>query len=94
MADGVTSPQVIQKIDSCNIPEDARRVKICGYRSSLGLVVGVDGMAHDINIRRNLDPGLDRSAVEAVQQWHFAPGTLNGEPVAVEAVIEINFKLL
>jgi len=91
MADGVTSPQVIQKVDP-QYTEDARRDKIAG-KVVLDLVVGVDGTAHDINVRQNLDPGLDRSAVEAVQQWHFAPGTLKGEPVAVEAVIEINFRL-
>jgi TonB family protein len=91
MSDGVTPPKVIQKVDP-QYTEDARRDKIAGT-VLLDLVVGVDGMAHDINIRRNLDPGLDRKAVEAVQQWHFAPGTLKGEPVAVEAVIEINFRL-
>jgi TonB family protein len=87
----VISPRVIQKVDP-QYTDDARRDKISGT-VVLAVVVGVDGLAHDINVRQNLDPGLDLSAVEAVQQWHFAPGTLKGEPVAVEAVIEINFKL-
>jgi protein TonB len=59
----------------------------------LSMTVGVDGMAHDISVTKSLDSGLDRKAVEAVQQWHFNPGTRNGEPVPVLATIEINFRL-
>ncbi len=60
----------------------------------LSVVVGTDGLAHDISIVKSLDPGLDRQAAMAIQKWHFAPGTLDGQPVAVQAVIEVNFKLL
>ncbi len=52
-------------------------------------------MAHDISVTKSLNPWrLDRQAAEAVEQWHFAPGTLQGEPVAVRANVEVNFKLL
>jgi TonB family protein len=88
----VTSPSVIYKVDPV-YTEEARQQKIAGP-VVLSVVVGTDGLAHDININKSLDPGLDRQAAEAVEQWHFAPGTLNGEPVAVRAVIEVNFKLL
>ena len=88
----VTSPNVLYKVEPA-YTEDARRDKISGT-TQLSVVVGTDGLAHDISVLKSLDPGLDRSAAEAVQQWRFAPGTLNGEPVAVQAVIEVNFKLL
>jgi TonB family protein len=88
----VTSPRVIYKVDPA-YTEDARQQKISGA-VVLSMAIGTDGLAHDISINKSLDPGLDRKAAEAVEQWHFAPGTLNGEPVAVRAVIEINFKLL
>lgn len=73
--------------------EEARKAKIDGS-VLLSLVIGADGLAHDISILKSLDSGLDRSAAEALQLWHFAPGTLKGEPVAVRATIEVNFKLL
>jgi TonB family protein len=92
VGDGVTSPRVIYKVDPV-YTEEARQQKIAGS-TLLSVIVGTDGMAHDINISKSLDPGLDRSAAEAVQQWHFEPGSLNGEPVAVRAVIEVNFRLL
>ena len=88
----ITSPRVLSKVEPA-YTEEARRDKISGS-VVLSMVIGTDGLAHDINVQRSLDPGLDKNAADVVQQWHFAPGTLNGEPVAVRAVIEINFRLL
>jgi TonB family protein len=88
----VVSPSVIDKIDP-QYTEEARHQKIAGP-VRLSVVVGTDGLAHDISVLQSLDPGLDQSAAEAVQKWHFAPGTLKGEPVPVKAVIEVNFRLL
>lgn len=38
-------------------------------------------------------PYLSRAAVVAVQQWHYRPYRLNGEPVEVETQIVVNFTL-
>jgi TonB family protein len=88
----VTSPRVLYREDP-QYTEDARRDKISGP-VVLSMVIGTDGLAHDISVTQSLDPGLDRQAALAIQKWHFAPGTLKGQPVAVQAVIEVNFKLL
>jgi TonB family protein len=88
----VTSPYVLYKADP-QYTEDARKEKISGA-VLLSMVIGTDGLAHDISVVKGLDPGLDRNAAEAVEQWRFAPGTLKGEPVAVRATIEVNFRLL
>jgi TonB family protein len=87
----VTSPRVLYKVDPA-YTEEASQAKVVGT-VTLNMVIGTDGLAHDISVVKSLDPGLDRTAAEAVQQWHFAPGTLHGEPVAVRATIEINFRL-
>ena len=87
----VTSPRVVYKVDP-PYTEEARAAKISGT-VILSMVIGTDGFAHDVNVKQHLDEGLDRSATETVQQWRFAPGTLKGEPVPVEAVVEINFRL-
>jgi TonB family protein len=88
----VTSPRVIYREDP-QYTEDARRDKISGP-VVLSVVIGTDGLAHDISVTQSLDPGLDQQAALAIQKWHFAPGMLNGQPVSVRAVIEVNFKLL
>lgn len=87
----VQAPHVVSRVDP-TYPEEARHDKIQGA-VLLSVVVGTDGMAHEISVIRSLDPGLDRAAAEAVEQWHFAPGTRKGEAVPVKAMIEINFKL-
>lgn len=92
MGDGVSQPSVIYKVDP-QYTEDARRDKISGP-VTLSLVVGADGLAHDISVLQPLDPGLDVNAAEAVEQWRFAPGMLNGQAVAVRATIVVNFRLL
>ena len=90
--EGMTTPKVLQKTD----PEytiAARDAKIEGA-VVVRLEVHPDGRAHNMRILRSVDPGLDRKALDAISQWVFAPATKDGEPVAVEATIEVNFRLL
>jgi len=87
----VTMPHVIYKVDP-EYTEEAHSARIEGT-VVLSVVVGADGLAHDVSIIKSLNPGLDRSAAVVIQQWRFAPATRNGEPVAVRATIEVNFKL-
>jgi TonB family protein len=88
---GVTAPRLLYKVDP-EYPDDARDAKIEGS-VLLSVVVGVDGVAHDINIVTTPETSLGLKAVEAVQQWKFQPGMKDGEAVAVQARIEVNFKL-
>jgi TonB family protein len=73
--------------------EEARKAKLQGT-VLLSVVVGEDGQARDIRVSRPLGLGLDESAVAAVSQWKFSPGTMAGMPVAVATSIEVNFRLL
>lgn len=87
----VKAPHVVENIEP-EYTKDAKARKIQGT-VLLRLVVSADGLPENIKVTRSLDPGLDENAVGAVTQWRFAPATKNGEPVAVEATIEVNFKL-
>lgn len=55
--------------------------------------LAIAGQARAITVVRGLDAGLDLKAIEAVEKWHFQPGTKDGEPVPVRAQIEINFRI-
>ena len=37
--------------------------------------------------------GLDAAALNAVKQWKFQPGTLNGQPVPVYYNLTVNFRI-
>jgi protein TonB len=38
--------------------------------------------------------GLDEKAVEAIAQWKFRPGSKDGNPVATQLQMNMNFRLL
>ena len=61
----------------------------------LRCVVLADGRMGSCEVARSLDSsfGLDQEALKAARQWQFRPGTLKGEPVAVEVLIELTFTL-
>jgi TonB family protein len=91
MADGVSAPKVLYK-EEPQYSEQARADKVAGT-VVLNVVIGTDGLAHDITVVKGVGDGLDEKAMEALTKWHFQPGSLNGQAVAVRAVIEINFRL-
>jgi protein TonB len=55
-------------------------------------VLGTDGRIRELKVL-NGHPMLVKAAVDAVQQWIYAPTLLNGEPVEVQAPIEVRFIL-
>ena len=59
-----------------------------------GATIDVDGRAKDIQVLNGLGLGLDEQAVMAIQRWKFKPGERDGVPVAVQAQIEVNFRLM
>lgn len=58
----------------------------------LQLVVTADGRAEKITFVKRINPYLDDAAVNAVRQWKFKPGMLDGKPVASWTNIEMNFR--
>ncbi len=67
-----------------------------GLQGTVLLYVQVDPSGKAVNMRvlHSLGYGLDEQAMEAVQKWQFKPGFIDGQPVTVEAQIEVNFRLL
>lgn len=88
---GVRAPIVLYKVDP-NYTQEARDAKIEGT-VMVDVEVHPDGKAHNLKVKRTLDPGLDQRALDAISAWRFQPATKNGKPIAVKATIEINFKL-
>jgi periplasmic protein TonB len=88
---GVTVPQAIYSPEP-GFSDEARKAKQQGVVTLL-LVVGADGRTSDIRVRQSLGMGLDEKAVEAVSHWRFKPATLNGQPVATQIAVEVDFHL-
>jgi len=88
---GVSAPAVLNKVDP-EYTQEASDAKLSGA-VLLSVVIGTDGIAHDINVVKHLGMGLDEKAVDAVRQWLFKPGMKDGEAVQVKAQIEVNFRM-
>ncbi len=88
---GVTVPQVIFNPEP-SFSEEARKAKAQGMVLLL-VVVGKDGRTHDIRVGQSLGMGLDEKAIEAVNRWRFRPATLNGQPVATQIAVQVDFHL-
>lgn len=89
---GVSAPTVIYKVEP-EYSEEARRSRFQGT-VVLQIVVDERGNPRDFQVIQPLGLGLDQKAIEAVRLWKFNPGKKDGRPVAVQATIEINFRLL
>src|SRR5262249_31774709 len=73
----VIHPDLVSKVEPTYTPE-ALAAKLQGT-VILNLVVGADGKPFpDIQITEPLGLGLDESAIDAVRQWRFSPGTKDG----------------
>jgi TonB family protein len=89
---GVTPPSLIYKVEP-QYTDEARAAKYQGT-AIVAVEIGPDGIARNMRVVRGLGLGLDERAFQAISQWHFKPGTKDGQPVTVMATIEVNFRLL
>jgi TonB family protein len=89
---GVTAPVPIYKPEP-EYSEEARKAK---FQGTVQLYVEIDitGRTTNMKVMHSLGLGLDDKAMAAVAKWKFKPGTKNGKPVPVMALIDVVFRLL
>ena len=89
---GVSTPALVYKLEP-EYSDQARQAKFQGT-VLLRIIVDENGIPREIRVTRPLGLGLDEKAIEAVRHWRFRPARKDGKPVAVEATVEVNFRLL
>jgi len=72
-------------------PPLAKQARIQGV-VKLNAIIGKDGTIQNL-VAASGHPLLVPAALEAVKQWLYKPTLLNGEPVEVVTVIDVNFTL-
>jgi TonB family protein len=87
----VRAPVLIEKVEP-SYTEEARKARISGI-VIVEAVIGRDGLVKNVHVLKPLPFGLDQAAVDAVKQWTFKPGTLEGKPVDVLFNLTVNFRL-
>jgi TonB family protein len=91
-AGGVLSPPVpLRKVDPKYYP--AAMADGIEGTVRLAAVIRKDGRVDTVKLLRHLDDRLDLSAQDAIRKWEFEPALHDGQPVDVDAVVEIPFHL-
>jgi TonB family protein len=90
VSSGITQGLVLKKVPPL-YPEQARRARIQGS-VHMSVVISKTGDVVDVEV---IDGPIELvvSAVNAVRQWKYRPYVLQGEPVAVDTVITVNYTL-
>jgi TonB family protein len=87
----LSSPVVVRKVDPKYPPTMvAERVE---GEVVLYAVIGKDGSVGEIQVVRGVEDLLDENSKSALAQWKFKPATKAGEPVEVEVIAHIPFRI-
>jgi len=86
------SQGLLQRKVSPTYPPDARQQRIQGV-VVLKVEIDKDGNVYDVELISG-HPLLAPTAIDAVRLWKYKPYLLNGEPVAIETQVQVNFTLM
>jgi TonB family protein len=86
---GVTPPILVRPVPAAYPPDavetDPKHLVV------LSAIIGVDGVAKNIFVVHPHSGAFDQSALDAVKQSQFQPGSLNGNPVPVAIRLKVPF---
>lgn len=87
----VLEPRVLRRVDPVypNALVKTRREGIVVVEC----VIDRRGEVRSAQVLRSPHPLFDKAALDAVRQWKFAPGSLNGRPVDVVFVLTVRFQI-
>jgi TonB family protein len=90
VSDAVESGLLVSKVNP-DYPPLARQARIQGV-VILKALIGKTGDVENLELVSG-HPMLAPAAIRAVKQWKYKPFLMNGEPVAVETKVQVNFVL-
>jgi TonB family protein len=90
-AGGVTSPTVIRRVEPA-YPRAMLLGRINGV-VVLQCIIDKSGRIREVRVDRSSLAAFEQPAIDAVQQWLFKPGTLNGQPVDVIFELTVKFQV-
>jgi TonB family protein len=87
----LSGPVPVRKVDP-KYPPTLISERVAG-EVILYAVIRRDGAVDSIQLVRGIDEQLDANAASALAQWKFRPASKQGEPVELEAIVHIPFRL-
>lgn len=89
--DDVSEPVVRKRVEP--VYSDAYRRARIGGIVMVEAVISKEGVVEEVRLLKSLVPDLDAAAMDAVRQFTFEPGKLDGKPVPVIFPVAIGFML-
>ena len=86
----VEAPEIVKQVQP-RYPEVAKAARASGL-VILEAIINTEGVVEDVKVLRG-HPLLQQAAMDAIVQWKFKPGRLNGKPVRVVFTLTVNFQL-
>jgi protein TonB len=90
-AGSLVAPVATQKVDPA-YPIELMRQNVQGT-VTLYAVIHADGSVGEVKVLNSVDERLDEYARSALSHWRFHPATRDGNPVPIEAVVMIPFRV-
>jgi TonB family protein len=87
----LSAPEAVRKVDPV-YPQELIHDRVEGV-VVLYAIIRSDGSVSEVRVLEGFDERLNENARQALLQWRFRPGTKNGSPVDVEAVVRVPFKV-
>ena len=88
----VQPPKIVKRVEPL-YPEGARAFRVSGI-AIFACVIDRNGSVRDVVMKKSLPaPTLSYMAMEALRQWKFEPGTVDGKPVDVLFNLTVNYIL-
>ena len=88
VGNGVKSPIVLHRVDPV-YPQVALRARMNGS-VVLECIIDKTGRIRDVRVENSSFAAFEQPAIDAVRQWVFSPGTLNGQ--AVDTIFQLTVK--
>ncbi|MEO8218546.1 MAG: TonB family protein [Acidobacteriota bacterium] len=90
VGNGVTAPRVLQRVDP-RYPNILLKTGMAGT-VVLQCVVDTSGRIESVSVLTSPNKLFEQSAIEAVRQWRFKPGSFEGRPVATIFELTVHFQ--
>jgi TonB family protein len=88
---GNVQAAMLQEVKRPVYPPSARQARLQGM-VRLDALIDTQGRVRELKVQSG-HPDLTPAAMEAVRQWVYKPTLMNGQPVEVVTVIDVNFTL-
>ena len=87
----VQAAKLVHKV----VPSYPKEAKTAGIQGTVRLeaISGKEGDVVRLTLIMSPSAELARSAMEAVAQWKYQPTLLNGDPVEIQTVVDVNYTL-